>query len=293
MKLNNLHIKLYLITLLCFQIISGVIHAGEQRVTFYHNDAFNSPIAATNESGNVVWNERYAPFGEPQLNEAAKKTGIDYTGHVYDKELGLHYMGARYYDPVVGRFMSNDPVGFVEGNPMSFNRYAYANNNPYMYYDPDGELPVAFIPLAIWAAISLTGDTPAERGISSEQQFISELIAPVPPLLKVLQGSKVGVAVNKVIPKVNMGKQGKHIPGHNNYQKGKSVLTGDPQKLAQKAGTGQPVNSVPRGQAGFKERVDFGETIGDFVQNGVATPTTKGILTYAKDGRIHIIPARP
>jgi len=45
-------------------------------------------------------------------------------------------MQARYYDPVIGRFYSNDPVGFT--NVHTFNRYAYANNNPYKYGDPDG-----------------------------------------------------------------------------------------------------------------------------------------------------------
>jgi hypothetical protein len=49
-------------------------------------------------------------------------------------------MQARYYDPVIGRFMSNDPVGFT--NVHTFNRYAYANNNPYKYIDPDGMEPV-------------------------------------------------------------------------------------------------------------------------------------------------------
>jgi hypothetical protein len=63
--------------------------------------------------------------------------------------------------------------------------------------------------------------------------------------------------------------------------------------LSEKAGTGTPVGKVPRGQAGFKERVDFGEVIGDHVVDGVGTPTTKGIITYAKDGSIHIIPAAP
>jgi uncharacterized protein RhaS with RHS repeats len=47
-------------------------------------------------------------------------------------------MQQRYYDPVVGRFYSNDPVGFTPSNPMMFNRYAYANNNPYKFVDPDG-----------------------------------------------------------------------------------------------------------------------------------------------------------
>ncbi|MFT6734831.1 MAG: hypothetical protein ACJAS9_003033 [Polaribacter sp.] len=46
-------------------------------------------------------------------------------------------MQARYYDPVIGRFYSNDPLGFRDIH--SFNRYAYANNNPYKYVDPDGK----------------------------------------------------------------------------------------------------------------------------------------------------------
>ena len=46
-------------------------------------------------------------------------------------------MQARYYDPMIGRFYSNDPVGSRDVH--SFNRYAYANNNPYRYTDPDGK----------------------------------------------------------------------------------------------------------------------------------------------------------
>jgi len=53
-------------------------------------------------------------------------------------------MDARYYDPLIGRFYSNDPVGamghIVRSNPIhGFNRYTYANNNPYKYTDPDGK----------------------------------------------------------------------------------------------------------------------------------------------------------
>lgn len=95
-------------------------------------------------------------------------------------------------------------------------------------------------------------------------------------------------------PPVHEGKQGKHIPGHNNYDPRKSTLSADPAKLAERAGTGEPVGSIPRGQAGFKERIDFGEDIGVHVgEDGTRCPTTVGILVYAKDGSIHIIPARP
>jgi RHS repeat-associated protein len=48
----------------------------------------------------------------------------------------LFYMQARYYDPVIGRFYSNDPLGYRDLH--SFNRYAYVNNNPYAYVDPTG-----------------------------------------------------------------------------------------------------------------------------------------------------------
>jgi len=63
-------------------------------------------------------------------------------------------MQARYYDPVIGRFYSNDPVGYTAKNPvMSFNRYMYANNNPYKYVDPDGKF--IFTAIAVAAFLQL------------------------------------------------------------------------------------------------------------------------------------------
>ncbi|WP_308365247.1 MULTISPECIES: RHS repeat-associated core domain-containing protein [unclassified Microbulbifer] len=80
--------------------------------------------------------QHYKPFGE---TIEAPKDEVGYTGHKYDKDLGLNYMQARYYDPAIGRFYSNDPVGYTLSNPvMSFNRYLYVNNNPYKYTDPTG-----------------------------------------------------------------------------------------------------------------------------------------------------------
>jgi len=83
--------------------------------------------------------QHYRPFGE-SLEGA--KDDVGYTGHKYDAELGLNYMQQRYYDPVLGRFYSNDPVGFTADKPMMFNRYAYANNNPYKFSDPDGRVTI-------------------------------------------------------------------------------------------------------------------------------------------------------
>ncbi|MCG7539172.1 hypothetical protein EXT48_18900 [Pseudoalteromonas sp. CO348] len=80
-----------------------------------------------------VSRQHYRPYGE---TIETPKDDVGFTGHKFDTDLGLSYMQARYYDPVIGRFYSNDPLGFRDVH--SFNRYAYANNNPYKYVDPDG-----------------------------------------------------------------------------------------------------------------------------------------------------------
>ncbi|MCP4494114.1 MAG: hypothetical protein GY820_43450 [Gammaproteobacteria bacterium] len=122
-----------------------------QTITFYHNDVLGSPVAATDENGNICWREDYQPYGEKLENNdghepSTEGCGLDdnqrgYTGHVHDKDIGLTYMQARYYDPVVGRFMGMDPIGPVLGVQPTFNRYAYGGNNPYKYVDPDGKYP--------------------------------------------------------------------------------------------------------------------------------------------------------
>ena len=84
-------------------------------------------------------------FPDNAIEEATTRVG--YTGHEKDNASDLVYMQARFYDPHIGRFYSNDPVGFSVDKPMMFNRYAYANNNPYKYTDPDGELVFLAIPL--------------------------------------------------------------------------------------------------------------------------------------------------
>ena len=125
------------------------VQPGEYLV-FYHHDVLGSPVTATNELGQVIWHERTESYGKSEgrvsqngnafgdnaLPAANSRQG--YTGHTLDNSAGLTYMKARYYDHNIGRFLSNDPVGFTSDQPMMFNRYAYANNNSYTYVDPDG-----------------------------------------------------------------------------------------------------------------------------------------------------------
>jgi RHS repeat-associated protein len=66
------------------------------------------------------------------------RNGPGYTGHEEDPATGLVYMQQRYYDAESGRFLSTDPVAADPNTGGSFNRYEYANDNPYRYTDPDG-----------------------------------------------------------------------------------------------------------------------------------------------------------
>jgi RHS repeat-associated protein len=111
-------------------------------VTYIHTDGLGSPVARTNLAGTVISRTRYEPYG--YVASGVQPT-IGFTGHVNDVDTGLTYMQQRYYDPVAGRFLSIDPVVTDANTGGSFNRYAYANNSPYKYVDPDGRDVIGFL----------------------------------------------------------------------------------------------------------------------------------------------------
>src|SRR3546814_584484 len=116
--------------------MTAILSAHAQTVEYYHTDALGTPVAVTDATGEVIRRNEYAPYGD-LLNEPATD-GPGYTGHVTDAATGLVYMQQRYYDPSVGRFISTDPIAARSGSRGQFNRYWYANNNPYKFIDPDG-----------------------------------------------------------------------------------------------------------------------------------------------------------
>ncbi len=103
---------------------------------FAHTDALASPVAYTNGAGALLGRTRYEPYGATAAG--TNPTGVGYAGHVNDPDTALVYMQQRYYDPLLGRFLSVDPVSADGNGAGSFNRYWYANNNPYRFIDPDG-----------------------------------------------------------------------------------------------------------------------------------------------------------
>jgi RHS repeat-associated protein len=367
---------------------------------YYHTDANGSVTAITDADGKLIERITYDIYGMPTFWDAAgnkiSKSSIGnnilFHGREYDTELNLYYFRARYYDPIMGRFLQTDPMGYAD----SMNLYQGFNMNPVNFIDPFGKQHwIIEEELAGQEALKehlikkygkTKGEMEFEQIIGSQRRietamaasfFLATggmLIAPhlsVPALVatvgsistysalesyssrkqagqteneakrgafgaatgfnflfnlmgydygtleKVSQeevenawstliGGVAGGWLAKMItapvveaelaPKIHMGKQGKHIPGHNNYLQGRSKLTyNNPQNLVDRfAGKGQQVGNIPSGMPGFKERVDFGEVIGIYVDKttGESIPTTVGIIHYSKDG-VHIVPARP
>jgi RHS repeat-associated protein len=106
-------------------------------------------VATTTSSGFLTAKERYTPFGETLDNPGLLSDQGGFTGHIKDSATGLNpaffasencKVQARYYDPVIGRFLSVDPVTFLDKPyPGQFNRYTYTWNDPINANDPDGE----------------------------------------------------------------------------------------------------------------------------------------------------------
>ncbi|WP_312706208.1 RHS repeat-associated core domain-containing protein [Stenotrophomonas sp.] len=105
-------------------------------VTYIHTDALGSVVAESDANGNVIKRYDYEPYGAVVGGQVTDGPG--YTGHVSDSATGLSYMQQRYMDPQLSVFLSVDPVTSYDQPVGQFNRYRYANGNPYRFIDPDG-----------------------------------------------------------------------------------------------------------------------------------------------------------
>jgi RHS repeat-associated protein len=102
-------------------------------------DALGSVVRVVDRNGAVVTSYTYDSFGRTENITGSVVTPFAFQGRELDSETGLYYYRARYYDPQVGRFMSEDPISFAGG----VNLYTFAFNNPVNLLDPLG-LKVGF-----------------------------------------------------------------------------------------------------------------------------------------------------
>jgi RHS repeat-associated protein len=97
-------------------------------------DALGSTLALADSTGALQTQYTFEPFGNTSVTGAATSNGFAYTGRELDAT-GLYFYRARYYNPQLQRFVSEDPIGYAS-NTVNF--YSYVTNEPILYTDPRG-----------------------------------------------------------------------------------------------------------------------------------------------------------
>ncbi len=111
--------------------VSGDPEPSNNGVFYTLGDHLGSTSITVDESGAVVAELRYKAWGETRYANGETPTTWRYTGQRQEEGLGLYYYGARWYDPILGRFIQADTLGTGD-------RYTYVLNNPLIFTDPSG-----------------------------------------------------------------------------------------------------------------------------------------------------------
>ncbi|WP_270608181.1 RHS repeat-associated core domain-containing protein, partial [Bacillus mobilis] len=120
---------------------------------YYHYNPRGDVVAMTNQDKEVVATYEYDSWGNVLKSDAkgiAADNPFGYAGYMYDKEIGMYYLIARYYNPDHGVFLSIDPEPGDADDPVTQNGYTYVDNNPVMLIDPDGNIPI--VPVVVVGA---------------------------------------------------------------------------------------------------------------------------------------------
>ena len=147
---------------------------------FYHLDRSGSTRAVTASDGHALAGFDYTPYGGTVL--PAANIEQRYNGELVDNS-GLIYLGARLYDPVVGRFLAPDTILPDALNTQAANRYAYAYNNPARFTDPSGHQAIGI------GGSFQPGPGTAQLGGSS---FVHSVLPPLPALNPLSGGGGLG-----------------------------------------------------------------------------------------------------
>ncbi|HBF36110.1 MAG TPA: hypothetical protein DDW50_02185 [Firmicutes bacterium] len=140
--------------------VDGVIGDTNAKVYYYHTDYLGSVRVITDQNGKVVFSADYLAFGTKYASNGDFDETHGFTGKDYDSDTGLYYFNARWYDPDLGRFISEDPAA----DPNNPNLYSYCGNNGVIRSDPTGQCWVAFAVAVIIGAVVGAVDAYANGG---------------------------------------------------------------------------------------------------------------------------------
>jgi RHS repeat-associated protein len=119
------------------------VYSGKSATEYYiWSDNLNTPRVVTDASNNFVWRWDSDAYGNGAANGNPLGVAgqnfvfnLRFPGQYFDAETGLNYNWNRDYNPVLGRYVESDPIGFVSG---SASMYGYVDEDPLALVDPEG-----------------------------------------------------------------------------------------------------------------------------------------------------------
>jgi RHS repeat-associated protein len=117
--------------------VNGIRMDGTDKLSYYLYNGYGDVVQTVSEDGEIENQYDYDIFGNPILTVENYQNSIRYAGEFYDAETGLYYLRARYYDPYIGRFISEDSYWGEDVNPLSLNLYTYCYNDPVQHITKD------------------------------------------------------------------------------------------------------------------------------------------------------------
>mgnify|MGYP001086981244 CR=1 FL=1 len=143
--------------------VAGVLYNGGKYI--YRKDAQGNVVALLNADGEVAVRYEYDAWGNhvvtdkngnPVTSGIGELNPFRYRSYYYDTETELYYLQTRYYDPELGRFISQDSIEYAAPETINgLNLYAYCGNNPVMYVDPTGTMPKWLQKIVDWTSTIL------------------------------------------------------------------------------------------------------------------------------------------
>ncbi len=160
--------------------------------SFFHLDFLGSTVGLTDAAGGSRQSIFYDAWGNERDRVGASANRFTFTGQEIDRETGLYYFKARFYDSETGRFLSQDDVLGEVSDPPDLHLYAYTQMNPLVFVDPTGN--IEFIQEGLREGVKDVSELVKEFGISVAQ---NETIQKVPLLPRAIAGA--GGTVSGVI----------------------------------------------------------------------------------------------
>ncbi|MEB0134768.1 RHS repeat-associated core domain-containing protein [Actimicrobium sp. CCC2.4] len=117
----------------------------DSQVYAIHTDHLGTPQLVTDAQQHPVWQASYSAFGKAKVSTEKIMLNLRLPGQHFDVETDKHYNLHRDYDPLVGRYLTSDPIGLKGG----FNTYSYVGGNPLSFVDPLGLRDVI---VAVWTS---------------------------------------------------------------------------------------------------------------------------------------------